>query len=206
VHQTGPVSDTRISILKAASELLNDDGLEAITIRHVADASNFGRSTVMHHFGDKEGLLDALHLVALGHISAAINNTRFVHFNPQATPVLEAIESLPNEFAPGHEPPLGISLFPRFRREYPGFWTILRFRCCPNFTRDDLPVVWDQINILTNGYIGAPIGPTVDLIVHQLLALHDWIAAAGPDDALRIVQDQPSVPYWISVFDRGYRN
>ncbi len=203
MHQTGRVSDTRIAILAAASELLNSQGLDAITIRNVAEVSNYGRSTVVHHFGDKEGLLDALHLVALGHISDTINNSRFVAFTDVAVPVIKALEAMPDDVPDGEAIPRGIAVFARFKLEYPGFWTILRFRRCPNFSRHDLPTTWEQINILANGYVGAPIGPTVDMIMHQLLSLHDWVATASPGDALRIAQTQPSIPYWLSVFDRG---
>lgn len=203
VRQTGRVSDTRNAILAAASELLNSAGLESITIRNVGTAANFGRSTVVHHFGDKEGLLDALHLVALGDLSAAVMDSRFEIYTEPAKTVFDRFVGLGEELE--HDDPRqpGFSLFPRFKLEYPGFWQILRFRPCPNFARDDLPEVWGLVNALADGNIGAPIGPTIDMIVHQVLALHDWVAVASPADALRIAEIQPSTAYWLSVFDRG---
>ena len=197
------MSDTRIAILAAASDLLNRDGLEAITIRNVGGAANYGRSTVVHHFGDKEGLLDALHLVALGHFSAAVMDSRFEFYTEPAKTLSGRFTQLDDELQGNDARQPGISLFPRFKLEYPGFWEILRFRRCPNFSRDDLPAVWGLINALAEGYIGAPVGPTIDMIMHQVLALHDWVAVASPADALRIAEVQPSVGYWISVFDRG---
>ena len=48
------------ALLKAASELLEKGGVEAVTTRAVCAAVNVQAPTLYHHFGDKNGLLDAL--------------------------------------------------------------------------------------------------------------------------------------------------
>jgi AcrR family transcriptional regulator len=51
---------TRESLLKAASELLEKCGVDAVTTRAVCAAVNVQAPTFYYHFGDKNGLLDAL--------------------------------------------------------------------------------------------------------------------------------------------------
>ena len=51
---------TQEALLKAASELLEEGGVEAVTTRAVCAIVNVQAPTLYHHFGDKNGLLDAL--------------------------------------------------------------------------------------------------------------------------------------------------
>jgi AcrR family transcriptional regulator len=51
---------TRERILEVTARLLVDSGGEPISIRDVCAAAGVGAPTVYHHFGDKQGLLDAV--------------------------------------------------------------------------------------------------------------------------------------------------
>lgn len=51
---------TKEAMLAAAAELLEQGGVDAITTRAVCAAVNVQAPTFYHHFGDKNGLLDAL--------------------------------------------------------------------------------------------------------------------------------------------------
>jgi AcrR family transcriptional regulator len=53
-------SDTRRRILDVTARLLTDAAGEPIAIRDVCAAAGVGAPTVYHHFGDKQGLLDAV--------------------------------------------------------------------------------------------------------------------------------------------------
>jgi AcrR family transcriptional regulator len=197
VSQTGAVTDTKAVILRAATKLLNDDGLEKITIRNVAGASHVGRTTVMHHFGDKQGLLDALHLVALAQLADTIASTRFAVFGDDGN-AQSILDELDME-QPDGAPEIGIDTYAQFRRVCPGYWEILRFRRCPNFERKEVPEVFRLIEAVVGGPLQAPIGPTVDLCLHQLLALHEWIGVATPSDAFRLMKRQTSLEYWLAI-------
>lgn len=58
----GCVSDsgTRERILQAAARLLADSGGAPVSTRAVCAAAGVGAPTLYHHFGDKDGLLDAV--------------------------------------------------------------------------------------------------------------------------------------------------
>jgi AcrR family transcriptional regulator len=51
---------TEETLLQAAAALLERDGPEGVTTRAVCSAANVTAPTLYHHFGDKNGLLDAL--------------------------------------------------------------------------------------------------------------------------------------------------
>jgi AcrR family transcriptional regulator len=51
---------TEDALLRAAESLLEQGGPDAVTTRAVCDAANVGAPTLYHHYGDKNGLLDAL--------------------------------------------------------------------------------------------------------------------------------------------------
>jgi AcrR family transcriptional regulator len=51
---------TEDALLRAAESLLERGGPDAVTTRAVCDAANVGAPTLYHHYGDKNGLLDAL--------------------------------------------------------------------------------------------------------------------------------------------------
>ena len=51
---------TEDALLRVAESLLEQGGPDAVTTRAVCDAANVGPPTLYHHYGDKNGLLDAL--------------------------------------------------------------------------------------------------------------------------------------------------
>jgi len=51
---------TEDALLRVAESLLEQGGPDAVTTRAVCDAVNVGAPTLYHHYGDKNGLLDAL--------------------------------------------------------------------------------------------------------------------------------------------------
>ena len=51
---------TEDALLRAAESLLERGGPDAVTTRAVCDAAKVGAPTLYHHYGDKNGLLDAL--------------------------------------------------------------------------------------------------------------------------------------------------
>ena len=51
---------TEDALMRAAESLLEQGGPDAVTTRAVCDAANVGAPTLYHHYGDKNGLLDAL--------------------------------------------------------------------------------------------------------------------------------------------------
>jgi AcrR family transcriptional regulator len=51
---------TEHALLRVAESLLEQGGPDAVTTRAVCDAANVGAPTLYHHYGDKNGLLDAL--------------------------------------------------------------------------------------------------------------------------------------------------
>lgn len=53
-------TDTRERILDAAARLLAESGGAPVSTRAVCAAAGVGAPTLYHHFGDKEGLLDAV--------------------------------------------------------------------------------------------------------------------------------------------------
>jgi AcrR family transcriptional regulator len=52
--------DTARRILRAALELLADEGYHAVTLNRVADAAGVNKSTVLYSFGNKAGLIAAV--------------------------------------------------------------------------------------------------------------------------------------------------
>lgn len=56
---TDTVTGTRERILRASAELLAEGGIAAFSTRAVGEAAGVGAPTLYHHFGDKQGLLDA---------------------------------------------------------------------------------------------------------------------------------------------------
>ena len=190
------MTDTKSVILSTAAKLLNEGGLDAITIRNVAETAHVGRTTVMHHFGDKDGLLDALHLEALRVLADTIASTRFAVIDGD-----EVTRSIVDGMgvSPDVPPEMGIDTYARFQRQCPGYWEILRFRRCPNFERETVPNVYRLIEMLVDGPLEAPVGLTVDMILHQLLSLHEWISVATARDASRLMKRQTSLAYWLTV-------
>lgn len=54
------VEEARTAILDAAEQVLRRDGPAAIRLQDVASAVGVSHPTVLHHFGSREGLLDAV--------------------------------------------------------------------------------------------------------------------------------------------------
>lgn len=52
--------DVRARIIDAAARLLREDGFAAVTTRAVSDAAGVQAPTIYRHFGDKDGLLEAV--------------------------------------------------------------------------------------------------------------------------------------------------
>lgn len=62
---TGNREQTRSRILAAAADLLHENGPVALTTRGVAQAAGVQAPAIYRHFGDKDGLLDAVAEVVL---------------------------------------------------------------------------------------------------------------------------------------------
>jgi AcrR family transcriptional regulator len=58
--KVGEKLKTEDALLRAAESLLERGGPDAVTTRAVCDAASVRAPTLYHHFGDKNGLLDAL--------------------------------------------------------------------------------------------------------------------------------------------------
>lgn len=54
------VPDTRARLIAAAEQLLEEEGLDAVTLRGVGDVIGVSRTTPYRHFPDKDGLLAAV--------------------------------------------------------------------------------------------------------------------------------------------------
>jgi AcrR family transcriptional regulator len=52
--------DLAAKVLEAAGKLLEDQGLHALTLRRTAELAGVAPMSIYHHFGSKDGLLDAL--------------------------------------------------------------------------------------------------------------------------------------------------
>ncbi len=65
-HGTYKVSEeTREHLVHAAGELFSCRGTEAVTVREIADLAGAVPNAVRYHFGDKEGLVEAVRQFAL---------------------------------------------------------------------------------------------------------------------------------------------
>ena len=65
-HCTYKVSEeTRARLVNAAGELFSLRGVEAVTVREIADLAGAVPNAVRYHFGDKEGLVEAVREYAL---------------------------------------------------------------------------------------------------------------------------------------------
>jgi AcrR family transcriptional regulator len=51
---------TRVSIVDAAVEVYREKGAAGATMKAIADRADVSRGTILHHFGDADGLLDAV--------------------------------------------------------------------------------------------------------------------------------------------------
>lgn len=57
-----PERGTRDRTLDAAAQLLRDEGPAALTVRRIASAAGLSTMAIYHHFGGKDGLVEALYV------------------------------------------------------------------------------------------------------------------------------------------------
>ena len=81
--------DLRHALLDAALALLADDGANALTLRKIAKRAGVSHAAPAHHFGDLDGLLDALATLGYERLAASMRRERAGHDDPQDR--LEAI-------------------------------------------------------------------------------------------------------------------
>ncbi|EQA98555.1 AcrR family transcriptional regulator [Sphingobium wenxiniae] len=65
-------NDIRATILNEAAAVLRDEGPAAFTIRRIAAAVNASTKAVYTHFGNKDGLFDALYLQSFADLTKAM--------------------------------------------------------------------------------------------------------------------------------------
>lgn len=65
-------TETRIAILNAAASVLCNEGPTAFTVRRIAAAVNASTKAVYTHFGNKDGLFDALYLQSFADLADAM--------------------------------------------------------------------------------------------------------------------------------------
>ena len=66
--------DVREVVTDAATELLEEEGLPAVTIRAVAQRATVAPMSVYNHFGDKQGLLTAVAQQHFTHLTHALSH------------------------------------------------------------------------------------------------------------------------------------
>jgi AcrR family transcriptional regulator len=68
-------SDTKERILKIAFDILENEGASALKVRTISERAGLSISVVNHHFGNKQGMLDACkarYYMGLGEVVAAV--------------------------------------------------------------------------------------------------------------------------------------
>jgi AcrR family transcriptional regulator len=66
----------RRAILAAAESLLVEDGLERFSMRRLASRCGYTAPTIYHHFGDKQGLIDAVVAARFDFVLARVRRLR----------------------------------------------------------------------------------------------------------------------------------
>ena len=61
------------TVVRAATDLLENKGVQAVTIRAVAAQAHVSPASIYNHFGDKQGILDA---IAEQHFSIMVSRLR----------------------------------------------------------------------------------------------------------------------------------
>ncbi len=64
--------EARRVILRAAEALLLEEGYEAFSIRRLVDRCGYTAPTIYHHFGDKDGLFDAILVETFARLSGQL--------------------------------------------------------------------------------------------------------------------------------------
>ena len=63
------------ALLAAVEEVVNETGLEGLTLRAVARRAGVSHGAPAHHFGDKKGLLTAFAIVGAAHLERAVEDS-----------------------------------------------------------------------------------------------------------------------------------
>ncbi len=90
--------DLHNACVRAALELLEAEGLEAVTLRGVAERAGVSRSAPYRHFSDKRALLDRVSGCWRRRFSAPIRRlgrTRRIGCGPGAAPMLASAPPIP---------------------------------------------------------------------------------------------------------------
>lgn len=74
----GGSDQLRRRVLEAAHQLLEEEGLPALTVRRLADEAEVAPMSIYHHLGSKDGVLDALMREAFGRLEAAMREAALV--------------------------------------------------------------------------------------------------------------------------------
>jgi len=69
---TTPRRDTRATLIRVAGELLEERGIDAVTLRAVGERAGVSRTAPYRHFADKEGLLAAVATTDLARLGDAM--------------------------------------------------------------------------------------------------------------------------------------
>src|ERR1700750_760341 len=63
-------------LLEAATELIAERGVRAVTLAAVGERAGYSRGLVTHHFGNRQGLLDALTLELQNRFQPPVTDSR----------------------------------------------------------------------------------------------------------------------------------
>jgi AcrR family transcriptional regulator len=113
--------EVRAKIMNAARELFATQGVEAVSVRKIADAVEYSPTIIYQHFADKESLLRELCTEDFGALAATFNQIAHV-----ADPI-KRIEQIGLAYA-------------RFGLEHPNHYRLMFMAPCPGekLTDDDL--------------------------------------------------------------------
>jgi TetR/AcrR family transcriptional regulator, repressor for neighboring sulfatase len=70
VRRRRSAAETRIAILEAAERRLLDGGPEAIRLQEIAADAGISHPAILHHFGSREGLVEAMVIRGIGKLQA----------------------------------------------------------------------------------------------------------------------------------------
>lgn len=168
------MADQKQQIADAAWQILQRDGVDAITFRNVATEANYSRGAVAHHFGTREGLIDHLHVAAVEFWAAMINTGDIAH------PLNERLRDQNDDRL------LRVAM-EGLRTSAPGSWELLRTRRCPEFDEKQAPNAWAVCLHLFRGEVWPKLGPVIDVLLVAGIALHEMIVHAPPAEQERIL-------------------
>jgi len=70
VRRRRSAAETRLAILEAAERRLLDGGPEAIRLQEIAADAGISHPAILHHFGNREGLVEAMVIRGIGKLQA----------------------------------------------------------------------------------------------------------------------------------------